>query len=70
MRTYCVYILTNVTRNVMYVGVTGDLDARLLQHRAGKGGDFTRRYHVHTLVHVEEFQFVEEAIAREKQIKG
>ena len=70
MRTYYVYILTNVTREVMYVGVTGDLDRRILEHRDGKGGDFTRRYHVHTLVHVEEFQYVEEAIAREKQIKG
>ena len=70
MRTYYVYILTNANRNVMYVGVTGNLDGRLLEHRSGKGGDFTRRYHVHTLVHVEEYQYVEEAIAREKQIKG
>ena len=70
MRTFCVYILTNVNRNVMYVGVTGNLDGRLLEHRSGKGSAFTRRYHVHTLVHVEKYQYVEEAIAREKQIKG
>ena len=70
MRTYWVYILTNVNRNVMYVGVTGNLEGRLLEHRAGKGSAFTRRYRVDVLVHVEEHQYVNDAIAREKQIKG
>jgi putative endonuclease len=54
----------------MYVGVTNDLGRRVVEHQEGKGGTFTRRYRVHMLVYAEEFQQIEEAIAREKQIKG
>ena len=54
----------------MYIGVTNNLDERVGQHRAGEGGAFTRKYRVNTLVRVEEFQFVEEAIAREKELEG
>jgi predicted GIY-YIG superfamily endonuclease len=67
---YYVYILTNVLRTVMYVGVTNNLERRIAGHRAGLGGAFTRRYRVHTLVYVESFQRVEDAIAHEKRIKG
>jgi len=70
MHAYYVYVLTNVPRSVMYVGVTNDLERRLADHRDGRGGAFTRKYRLNTVVHVEEFQFVDEAIAREKQIKG
>ena len=70
MYTYCVYILTNVTRNVMYVGVTNDLGKRVAEHRAGMGSAFTRQYRVNTLVYAEEYQQIEDAIVREKQIKG
>jgi putative endonuclease len=56
MHTYYVYILTNVKRNVMYVGVTNDLENRLADHVDGRGGAFTRKYRLNTLVHVEEFQ--------------
>ena len=70
MLAYYVYLLTNVKRNVMYVGVTNNLENRIAQHRAGEGGAFTRRYRVHTLVYAEEYQYVEDAIAREKEIKG
>lgn len=70
MHIYYVYILTNIKRNVMYVGVTNDLEKRLADHSDGRGGSFTRKYRLNTLVHVEEFQFVDEAIAREKVIKG
>ena len=70
MYTYHVYILTNVKRNVMYIGVTNNLENRVAQHREGKGGAFTSRYHVNTLVYAEEYQQIEEAIAREKEIKA
>lgn len=70
MYTYYVYILTNVKRNVMYVGVTNDLGRRVVEHCDGKGGAFTRQYRVNTLVYAEEFEQIEEAITREKQIKG
>jgi putative endonuclease len=70
MHTYHVYILTNVKRNVMYVGVTNNLENRVAEHRDGKGGAFTRQYKVSTLVYAEEYQYIEDAIAREKEIKG
>jgi putative endonuclease len=70
MHAYYVYILTNIKRNVMYVGVTNDLENRIADHTDGRGGAFTSKYRLNTLVHVERFQYVDEAIAREKEIKG
>jgi putative endonuclease len=67
-RRYYVYIMASRTR-VIYVGMTGFLMARVLRHRAGEGGEFTRRYRLHRLVYVEGFQNVENAIARETEIK-
>ena len=52
-----------------YVGVTGFLMARVLRHRAGEGGAFTRKYRVHRLVYYHSFQNVGDAIARETEIK-
>jgi predicted GIY-YIG superfamily endonuclease len=54
----------------MYVGVTNDLERRVNEHRCGLGGEFTKRYQVHTLVYFEEFQRIDDAIASEKRIKG
>jgi putative endonuclease len=70
MASYYVYVLTNASRRVMYVGVTNNLENRVAEHRSGKGGDFTRRYRVDTLVYAEEYRYVEDAIAREKELKG
>jgi putative endonuclease len=70
MNTYYVYILTNVKRNVMYVGVTNDLERRIYEHRDGKGGAFTKQYRVNTLVYVESHEQISDAIAREKEIKA
>ena len=70
MHAYYVYILTNIKRNVMYVSVTNDLERRVADHCDGRGGSSTRKYRINTLVHVEEFQYIDEAIAREKEIKG
>jgi putative endonuclease len=55
MHTYYVYILTNIKRNVMYVGVTNNLENRIAEHGDGRGGAFTRKYKLNTLVYVEEF---------------
>jgi putative endonuclease len=67
MNTYYVYILTTVSRNVMYVGVTNDLERRIDEHRDGRGGAFTKRYRVNTLVYAETYEQVDEAITREKK---
>jgi putative endonuclease len=55
---------------VIYVGVTGFLMARVLRHKAGEGGAFTRKYRMHRLVYFQSFQNVGDAIARETEIKG
>ncbi|MEM1042038.1 MAG: GIY-YIG nuclease family protein [Bacteroidota bacterium] len=70
VRRYYVYILTNDHHTVLYTGVTNDLRRRLAEHRAGQGSSFTKRYNAHKLVYAESFRYVNDAIAREKQIKG
>lgn len=67
-RTYYVYIMASKSR-VLYVGVTGFLMARVLRHRAGEGGEFTRKYQVHRLVYFATFRNIGDAIARETLIK-
>ncbi|HEX8173000.1 MAG TPA: GIY-YIG nuclease family protein [Thermoanaerobaculia bacterium] len=70
MKLYYVYILASIKR-VLYIGITSNLDQRLNEHRAHKYPDsFTARYNVTRLVHCEEYTRVEDAIAREKQLKG
>lgn len=70
-RTYWVYILTNASTSVLYIGMTSDLARRLAQHRSPTDPDaFTARYRVSRLVHAEPFREVRDAIAREKQLKG
>ncbi len=64
------YILTNKPRGVLYIGVTADLAARMMQHRAGKGSAFCRRYGLKQLVLVEEHAEMIAAIAREKALKA
>jgi predicted GIY-YIG superfamily endonuclease len=65
-----VYMMTNKNRTVLYVGVTNDIARRLHERRSGKGSGFTARYNLCHLVFVEGHDSVDEAIAREKQIKG
>jgi putative endonuclease len=67
-KQYHVYIMASIT-GVLYVGVTGFLVSRVLQHKSGQTDGFTRRYHVHKLVYYETFQYVNNAIARETEIK-
>ncbi len=67
---YFVYILTNKRGNVMYVGVTNNLERRLYEHKHELIDGFTKRYHVHKLVYYEQYSDINDAIAREKQLKG
>jgi putative endonuclease len=68
MRRYWVYILTNRS-GTLYVGVTNDLERRMAEHREGTVSGFTSRYRIHRLLYCEEYGYIEDAIAREKQIK-
>ena len=65
-----VYILTNKRDGVLYIGVTADLSARVMQHRNGKGSLFCRRYGIKQLVYAEPHDDIRDAIAREKAMKA
>lgn len=67
---YYVYILTNKHNTVLYTGVTNNLIRRVNEHREKSGSKFTSRYNVYKLVYFEHFILIQEAINREKQIKG
>ena len=69
MKTYYTYIMTNRSKT-LYTGVTSDLFGLVTQHKDGKGSLFTSKYKITRLVYYEEFSDVNEAITREKQIKG
>ena len=68
--TYYVYILASRKYGTLYIGVTNDLLTRLEQHRSGRGSEFVKKYGVRRLVHEETFASLQEAIAREKQLKN
>jgi putative endonuclease len=65
---YWVYIMASWSR-VLYIGVTSDIEGRLYEHRTEDPRSFTSRYRVHRLVYIEEYTWVDDAIAREKQLK-
>lgn len=64
------YILTNRHHTVLYIGVTSCLERRLTEHRLGLMKGFTSQYKTHKLVYYERYDLIEEAIMREKQLKG
>jgi putative endonuclease len=70
MKDYTVYILSNAYGNVLYVGVTSDLERRVAEHKSGLIPGFTQKYKVTNLVYFEQTPSVEAAIAREKQLKS
>ena len=69
-RTYFVYILTNHPHGTLYIGVTNSIRRRIWQHRNGTNAGFAHRYGLQRLVHLERFEDVQNAIRREKEIKG
>ena len=66
---YYTYILANNSDTTLYIGVTNDLERRVTEHRSGTIPGFTQKYNCHKLVYFESFSDVEQAIAREKQLK-
>lgn len=67
---YYIYILTNKTNSVMYIGITNDLQRRIYEHKSEIFDGFSKRYHASKLVYFEEYSDVNQAIGREKQLKG
>jgi putative endonuclease len=69
-RAPSVYIIASKRNGTLYTGVTSDLSQRAYQHREGLTPGFTSRYGCKRLVFYERYERMDEAIAREKQIKG
>jgi putative endonuclease len=70
---YYVYITTNPGKTVLYTGVTKDIENRMNEHYEdckNKTGSFAARYYCYNLIYYEHFENIEEAIDREKEIKG
>ncbi|MBC3540482.1 GIY-YIG nuclease family protein [Rufibacter sediminis] len=68
---YFVYITSNPTKTVLYVGMTNDLSRRLFEHREnrGKPETFAGRYYCYKLLYYERHSFVQHAIDRETELK-
>lgn len=67
---YYAYIMTNKRKNVLYTGITADLRWRVYEHKNKMVKGFTSKYKINQLIYYEEYQYVYDAINREKQIKG
>lgn len=67
---YCAYIITNTRNTVLYTGVTGNLTGRIYYHKNKSVSSFSSKYNLEKLVYYEIFEDINQAIAREKQIKG
>ncbi|PVD52448.1 endonuclease [Terrimonas sp.] len=69
---YYVYILTNFTKTVLYTGITNNLPQRIIEHYLARGNQssFTGKYNCFYLLYYEDFKYVNDAIMREKEIKG
>ncbi len=69
MKEYYVYILTNKTNKVLYIGVTNDLQRRIHEHKNKLVGGFSKKYNLTKLIYFESTPDVNAAITREKQLK-
>ena len=68
-RTYFVYMLASQRNGTLYIGLTNDLARRVFEHKTKIVKGFTSRYDVQMLVWYERYGDINEAIAREKQLK-
>ena len=70
MKRPCVYIMASKRNGTLYVGATADLSRRAFEHRTGAIQGFSKRYGCKLLAWYERYDRMDEAIAREKQIKA
>jgi len=68
-KKYYVYLLASKKNGTLYIGTTSNLIRRIYQHKNNLSEGFTKKYSVHNLVHYEEYNDVNVAISREKQLK-
>jgi len=70
MKHYFVYILTNKSNKVLYIGVTNNLECRMYEHKNKLVKGFTEKYNLTKLVYYEVTSDIISAIKREKQLKN
>ncbi|MDP2237848.1 MAG: GIY-YIG nuclease family protein [Bacteroidales bacterium] len=70
MKQGFVYIMSNKNRTTTYIGVTNDIERRVLEHKSGFGSSFTKRYNLHDLIYFESISGMQNAIDREKHLKN
>jgi putative endonuclease len=70
LHQYYVYIIANQSNTVLYIGVTNDIKNRISEHKLKIFKGFTAMYNCNKLVYFEDFQWIQDAIAREKQLKA
>jgi putative endonuclease len=70
MKAFAIYFITNWNHEVLYIGVTSNLEKRLWEHKNKVVDGFTEKYNVFKLVYFEQFADAETAIQREKQLKN
>jgi putative endonuclease len=66
---YYIYILASQKNGTLYIGVTNDIERRVLEHKQKINEGFTSKYDVNRLVYFESFQYINDAILREKRLK-
>jgi putative endonuclease len=66
---YYIYILSNKKNGTLYIGVTNDLERRMFEHKKKLVDGFTKKYGLNKLMYFESFQYVNDAIKREKNMK-
>ena len=62
--------MSNSKRAVFYIGACNDIVRRIIEHKNEIGSVFTKKYKLKYLVFFEEYQYIQDAIQREKQLKG
>lgn len=67
---YFIYIITNNTNSVLYIGVTNNLVKRIYEHKNKVVSSFSSKYNLSKLVYYEVFDDITLAIQREKQLKA
>ena len=69
-RQYFIYLLTNKTNKVLYIGVTNNLERRIFEHKNKLVEGFTKKYNLNKLVYYEATNDIDGALEREKQLKN
>ena len=70
MNAYYIYIVASEKNGTIYIGITNDLERRVFEHKNEIIRGFTKKYKCKKLLYFEHYTEVEQAIAREKQLKN